>query len=105
MSVYFHVCAAASSALPLTLGLPAAAVAPGGLQWALLAGVAATSFWGQILIGRGFQLLSAARASAINFTQVRAVRMGVGLVWADVGLVLGWCGSVWVGVGWWEGGL
>eukprot|EP00198_Chlamydomonas_reinhardtii_P012721 XP_001702058.1 predicted protein [Chlamydomonas reinhardtii] len=69
MSVYFHVCAAASSALPLTLGLPAAAVAPGGLQWALLAGVAATSFWGQILIGRGFQLLSAARASAINFTQ------------------------------------
>ncbi|KAG2429743.1 hypothetical protein HXX76_010527 [Chlamydomonas incerta] len=70
MSVYFHLSAAASCAVPLLLGLPQRAVAPSGPQWALLAGVAATSFWGQILIGRGFQLLSAARASAINFTQV-----------------------------------
>ncbi|EFJ41921.1 hypothetical protein VOLCADRAFT_67693, partial [Volvox carteri f. nagariensis] len=73
VSVYFHVCAAASSIVPLAAGLPAPAVWPTGVGWALLLGVACCSFWGQILIGRGFQLMNAARASAINLTQVGAV--------------------------------
>lgn len=70
MSVYFHTCAFLTSALPLAIGMPQHAVMPSSLDVALLLGVAGTSFWGQMLIGRGFQLLQAAQASAINFTQV-----------------------------------
>ncbi|GFR50475.1 hypothetical protein Agub_g12529, partial [Astrephomene gubernaculifera] len=70
MSVYFHVCAALTSIGPLAAGLPTRAIAPSGAQWLLLWAVSAGSFVGQLMIGRGFQLLHAARASGINFTQV-----------------------------------
>ncbi|KAG2494367.1 hypothetical protein HYH03_007424 [Edaphochlamys debaryana] len=99
LAVYFHTCAAASSVLPLALGVPQHAVLPSGRQWALLLGVAATSFWGQILIGRGFQLLAAGRASAINFTQV-VYSYVLGLLFLHESLtLLGAAGSGLIAVG------
>ncbi|KXZ53815.1 hypothetical protein GPECTOR_6g733 [Gonium pectorale] len=99
LSVYFHVCAAASSAVPLAAGLPDRAVWPTGRQWGLLVGVAATSFWGQILVGRGFQLLHAARASAINLSQV-VYSYILGLLFLHEGLTLyGGAGSVLIAAG------
>ncbi|GIL84985.1 hypothetical protein Vretimale_9838 [Volvox reticuliferus] len=99
VSVYFHVSAAATSLVPLAAGLPTPAVWPKGVQWALLLGVAACSFWGQILIGRSFQLLNAARASAINLTQVVYSYL-LGLIFLHEQLtLLGGAGSVLIAAG------
>ncbi|GLC34177.1 hypothetical protein PLESTM_000166500 [Pleodorina starrii] len=99
VSVYFHVCAAGSSLAPLAAGVPAPAVWPSGPQWALLAGVGCCSFWGQILIGRSFQLLNAARASAINLTQVVYSYL-LGLIFLHESLTLfGGGGSVLIAAG------
>lgn len=99
VSVYFHVCAAASSIGPLAAGLPAPARWPSGGQWVLLLGIAGCSFWGQILIGRSFQLLHAARASAINLMQVVYSYL-LGLVFLHEQLtLLGGAGSALIGAG------
>ncbi|GIL67344.1 hypothetical protein Vafri_20748 [Volvox africanus] len=99
VSVYFHVSAAATSLVPLAAGVPAPAVWPKGVQWALLLGVSSCSFWGQILIGRSFQLLNAARASAINLTQVVYSYL-LGLIFLHEQLtLLGGAGSVLIAAG------
>ena len=66
----FHTCSACTSAVPLALGVPHPAVLPSPRAALCLAGVAATSFAAQLLLNRGFQLESAARASAFNYSQV-----------------------------------
>eukprot|EP00983_Pelagomonas_calceolata_P068881 1150120-Pelagomonas_calceolata.AAC.2 len=58
-----------STGIPLACGFPSKAVLPSPIALLLLLGISASSFWGQLLIGRGLQLLSAAQAGAINITQ------------------------------------
>lgn len=58
------------SALPLAVGYPQAAVWLGSWDCLLLMGVAATSFFGQLSLTRGFQLLDAGKAAGLNFSQV-----------------------------------
>lgn len=71
LALWFHATAATTSSVPLAVGWPQPAVLPSGHDVALLLGVAASSFCGQILLNRGFQVQPAAIASAINCTQVR----------------------------------
>lgn len=73
VALWFHTATLATSSLPLAVGWPQRGVLPAGGDAALLLGVAACSFLGQLLITRGMQVLSAAKASAINFMQVRAL--------------------------------
>ncbi|MEW5299273.1 MAG: hypothetical protein WDW36_002305 [Sanguina aurantia] len=70
LSVYFNSASFITSSLPLAVGWPAHAVLPGGVDTALLLGISLGSFAAQILIGRDFQLMHAAKASAVNFSQV-----------------------------------
>jgi drug/metabolite transporter (DMT)-like permease len=58
---------------PLALGWPQKAAWMSLEDALLLLGVAATSFLGQLVLTRGFQLLEASKASSINFTQVSEV--------------------------------
>ncbi len=82
MSVYFHVCALATSALPLAAGLPERAVAPNPSQWALLFGVATCSFWGQVCggVGVGVGVGVAWRLADVDRTRVRAIRLRTDVV-------------------------
>eukprot|EP00798_Chlamydomonas_sp_ICE-L_P011875 gene11875-14981_t len=70
MSIYFHSIAAFTSFLPLCVGVPEYMVIPDGTQSVLLLAIGALSFGAQMVLGRGFQLLVAAKAGAINFSQV-----------------------------------
>lgn len=76
MSMWFHAVAGLASVVPLLLGLPRRTMLPNAQQAALLLGVIVTSFFGQLLISRGFQLLSPSLAAAINLTQVRMLAVG-----------------------------
>ena len=69
-SLWFHSMAALSCVLPLALSYPTPARWPNVQQVVLLLTVAVTSFGGQLLLARGFQLLAASSAAAINLTQV-----------------------------------
>ena len=71
LSMHFHTAAVVMSTLPLAVGWPQAAVVPSLSDAALLLAVAVTSFGAQLLLTRSFQLLPAARASSINFSQAR----------------------------------
>ena len=71
MSVWFHSTALVSSLVPLSIGYPSSAVWPGAVDAINLGSIAITSFFGQMVLSRGFQLQSAAKASAINLTQVK----------------------------------
>lgn len=57
--------------MPLAAGYPEPAVLPSPLQGLLMVCVAVGSFGGNLLVNRAFQLETAAKASAVNFTQVR----------------------------------
>lgn len=70
VAMYFHTCTAALSIVPLLLHWPVSPVQPGAVDTALLLGIAATSFFGQLLLTRGFQLEPAGRAAGLNFSQV-----------------------------------
>ena len=70
MSVWFHSTGLASSIIPLLASYPSSAVWPSAVDDVILMSVAATSFFAQMVLSRGFQLQSAAKASAINLTQV-----------------------------------
>lgn len=67
---YFHIFAFVSSAIPLAFGYPAPAVMPSWAEAALLLAIACGSFSGNLLVNRAFQLELAAKASAVNFSQV-----------------------------------
>ena len=71
MSVWFHATSLASCIVPLLISYPSPAVWPSPADSAILLEIAVTSFFGQMVLSRGFQLQAAAKASAINLTQVR----------------------------------
>ena len=70
MSMWFHSVSAVAAFVPLCFSVPDKAVLPTLQQAALLAGVVVTSFFGQLLISRGFQLLKPSTAASLNLTQV-----------------------------------
>jgi drug/metabolite transporter (DMT)-like permease len=70
VALWFHTATLVVSSLPLAVGWPQKAVVMSGREWGLLLGVAGTSFMGQLLMTRGFQLMPASRASSVNMTQV-----------------------------------
>ena len=51
-------------------GYPDVAVLPGRFDWAMLGTVIMTSFLGQVLLNRAFQISNASKASSINCVQV-----------------------------------
>jgi len=73
MSVWFHSTSLVSCLVPLLIGYPSPPVWPGAVDAVNLCSIAITSFFGQMLLSRGFQLQSAAKASAINLTQARLI--------------------------------
>ena len=42
------------------------------LDWALMLAVAVTSFGGQLVLGRAYQIEVASKVAAVNYVQVRA---------------------------------
>lgn len=70
VALFFHIGATTLSSLPLMIGWPDRAVSPSLMDNVYLVIVAVTSFLAQLLMTRGFQLTSAAIASAILFSQV-----------------------------------
>ncbi len=71
VAMWFHTATLMMSSVPLAAGWPDRAVLPSLGDAALLVAVALSSFSAQLYLTRGFQLESATRASATNFTQVR----------------------------------
>ncbi|KAK9824648.1 hypothetical protein WJX72_012035 [[Myrmecia] bisecta] len=69
VALWFHTFALVSSTIPLAFGFPQHAVWPSPFDAGCMVGVALTSFFGQILINRGFQSETAAKVSAVNYTQ------------------------------------
>lgn len=67
--MWFHTLGVVTSVAPLALGYPRPAALPGAGDAARLAAVVACSFWAQLLLSRGFTLLPASKASAINYSQ------------------------------------
>lgn len=67
----FHTGTMLLSIVPLCIGWPDKAVLPSPSDGALMVGVAVTSFAAQLLGTRGLQLVVAAKAAAMGFTQVR----------------------------------
>lgn len=70
VALWFHSLAVLGSILPLAFGYPSPPVVPTVREWSLLLAIAAFSFVNQICLNRGFQLEVAAKASAVNYTQV-----------------------------------
>lgn len=58
------------SSIPLALGIPAKFSLLAGKDFGLMLGVACTSFVAQLLSTRGLQMVVAAKAAAMGFTQV-----------------------------------
>jgi drug/metabolite transporter (DMT)-like permease len=83
MSMWFHSVSAAVAIVPLCFSIPAPAVLPTLKETCLLVNVVWTSFIGQLLISRGFQLLAPSSAAAINLTQVMHARVLSTLVLHD----------------------
>ena len=75
MSMWFHTTAALTTIVPLCMRFPVPAVLPSWWETGLLLNIACMSFLGQLLISRGFQLLSPSSAAAINLTQVVHARV------------------------------
>jgi len=96
VALYFHAATCVISAFPLlVLRAPEPPVWPASLaDAALLAGVAAASFFGQLTLTRGFQLLPAGRASAINLSQVLFSSLWGWLAFGDVPTAVGLAGGV-----------
>lgn len=70
VALAFHTATIAMSVPPLALGWPRRAAALSAHDASLLAAVAATSFFAQLLMTRALQCANAARVSAASFTQV-----------------------------------
>jgi drug/metabolite transporter (DMT)-like permease len=96
VALYFHCATVFISAFPLlVLRFPEAPVLPASLgDVALLVGVAIGSFFGQLSLTRGFQLLPAGRASAINLLQVLFSTAWGWLAFGDVPTAVGFAGGV-----------
>lgn len=76
VALYFHTSTMILSFIPLAIGFPQPAAWVSPKDTLLLLGVAATSFFGQLSLTRGFQLLNASKAAGLNFSQVSVCVMG-----------------------------
>ncbi|KAI3429294.1 hypothetical protein D9Q98_005390 [Chlorella vulgaris] len=70
VAFYFHIHSVIFSIIPLSLGYPHFAVLPNLLDAALLLLLAVCSFVANLLVSRALQIELAAKATALNFTQV-----------------------------------
>ena len=78
--MWFHTSGVVTSVVPLLLGFPRAAALPGPGDAAALLGIVCCSFWAQLLLSQGLQLLPASKAAAINYSQVGGSRAGAALL-------------------------
>lgn len=69
-SMVFHTVSFTVALLPMLIGVPFPAVMPTAHEALLLSQVVWTSFVGQLMLSRGFQLLTPSVAAAINLSQV-----------------------------------
>lgn len=87
VSMWFHATSLASAVAPLAVAFPAGPVLPSLLEAAAMAGVAATSFLGQILMGRGIQLMHVGKAASLSLLQVVVggeYRLSMVTIWCAV---------------------
>lgn len=99
MSMWFHSVSSAVAIVPLCFSVPAPAVLPTLNEACLLVNVVWTSFIGQLLLSRGFQLLSPSSAAAINLTQVVHARVLSTLVLHDPFHWFSFAGSALIALG------
>ena len=69
-TMWFHGVSFTVAVVPMLFGLPSPAVVPTAHEALLLSQVVWTSFVGQLMLSRGFQLLNPSVAAAINLSQV-----------------------------------
>jgi drug/metabolite transporter (DMT)-like permease len=74
IAMAFHTATLALAVGPLVAGWPQQAVLPSAHDGGLLLGVAATSFFAQLLLTRSLQRTAAALVSGVSFSQVRRRR-------------------------------
>ena len=66
------------------MGVPDSPTVPSLGDWAIMLAVAVTSFGGQLVLGRAYQIELAAKVAAINYVQVTAEEIRVCVcVWGD----------------------
>lgn len=70
VALWFHTSSLVVSMGPLAVGIPAFPVLPRPLSCLILLAIGITSFIGQLFLGRSYQLGTAGRISAIDYTQV-----------------------------------
>ncbi|KAL4420523.1 hypothetical protein ABPG75_010179 [Micractinium tetrahymenae] len=99
VAMYFHCFAFLSSVIPLAAGYPEPAVLPSPVQLALLVGIACGSFGGNLLVNRAFQLELAAKASALNFSQVIIAYLLGSVFFHDPITLLGLAGTALIACG------
>jgi drug/metabolite transporter (DMT)-like permease len=68
VALWFHCVTIALMVWPLLLGLPEHAELVAPHDCLLLLGIAASSFFAQLLMTRSFQIMPAAQAAAVSFT-------------------------------------
>lgn len=67
---WYHMVVMIATFFPLLISYPSAPVMPSTRDGLLLAAIAACQFIGQLLLNRGFMIMTATRGSAINVLQV-----------------------------------
>ena len=70
IALWFHSIGVLTVILPLAFGYPRPLLLPLLKDWVPLLLIAASSFINQVFLNRGFQLATAAKESAVNYTQV-----------------------------------
>ncbi len=68
--MWFHTTSLVTSIIPLAVGIPDFPVIPNLTACLVLLAIGFTSFIGQLFLGRSYQIGSAGRISAIDYTQV-----------------------------------
>ena len=69
---WYHLMVAGTALVPLMLRYPSPPVAPGWQECVLLLIISAAQFAGQILLNRGFQLVSGEQCYVQSFIEMRA---------------------------------
>lgn len=75
MTVWYHMISGMTCIVPMLLGFPGPVVWPGLNDWMLLGGLIAASFVGQMLVSRGFSLISPQKAATVNLLQLVHTRI------------------------------
>ncbi|KAL6770367.1 hypothetical protein ACKKBG_A34670 [Auxenochlorella protothecoides x Auxenochlorella symbiontica] len=99
VSMWFHATSLASAVAPLAVAFPAGPVLPSLLEAAAMAGVAATSFLGQILMGRGIQLMHVGKAASLSLLQVVYANVAGAVLFGEPTTALKLSGGVLIGLG------